>query len=373
MIPHAQFLPFYLPLSFYSTLSLIFGILTYHYLSCALFLMCISIVFLFFITLTQLKKYPLNHFLIVFLYGSFFLGILNLWYHNQWQKQTIPFTTQHATGTIVDYIKTGNPLWPHRLTVLITKTTTGVIVSNIQCPIFIYTKNSPTVFIDDHIIINNCTIKQPAQNNFSLYLRKEGVLSTLFIPFFKPDITRNSHYSIKKNLFKLQNFINESARSSLSPITYALFCSLFLGDKGSGKSTLENHSHHFQEWGIAHQLAKSGFHLIIFIMVWTLFFSFIPFNFKIKHSLIILLCSCYYLLTPHSISFSRSFYLFLGSRLLQIFEWQAHTINILSLICYATLLLNPYTLFGLDFQLSFYLTFCLSWIAQLDRQKRILI
>lgn len=301
------------------------------------------------------------------------MGIGTLYKHQQWQKKTVPLKAEYVTGKITNSIKTGNPLWPYRLTFHITNSCNDGISTTTNCPIFIYTKKDTALLIDDVITLKNCTIKKPAQNDFNIYLRKEGALSTLFIPFLEIEDIKKPSFSLRQLCFRLQNFISLSAKKNLSPFAYALFSSLFLGDKGSGKQILEPLSHHFQEWGIAHQLAKSGFHLVVFIAIWHLLLNFIPLRFSLKHTLLIFLCGCYFLLTPASISFVRSFYLFLISRIMVLFGWQTHTINILSLICYVTLLFNPYLLFALDFQLSFYLTLCLSWIAQIDRQKRMIL
>jgi hypothetical protein len=49
--------------------------------------------------------------------------------------------------------------------------------------------------------------------------------------------------------------------------TFALFSSLFLGNRTAIKQDLEEQKPLFKVWGISHFLARSGLHLLIFIML----------------------------------------------------------------------------------------------------------
>ena len=151
-----------------------------------------------------------------------------------------------------------------------------------------------------------------------------------------------------------------------------MFCSLFLGESNQNKNFIEKEKLKFKVWGIVHHLARSGLHLAIFILCWVFLLHFLPLSFMVKHLFLLIISLIYFFLSTPSISFIRAFHLFLLftlSSLLKVPMTAFHAIILSSLI---TLLYNPYQLFFLDFQLSFYLTFCLAWLARLNKQKNIL-
>ena len=141
-----------------------------------------------------------------------------------------------------------------------------------------------------------------------------------------------------------------------------LFSAIFLGKKNKTQ-TYDKSKDQFKIWGISHYLARSGLHLVIFIMIWHLILCLFPIPFRWKQSILIALALIYALLSWSSVSFIRALTVFMLYKIATIFEIQMHIVHSITLACLFTLLYNPAHLFFLDFQLSFALTFALAWLA----------
>jgi len=222
--------------------------------------------------------------------------------------------------------------------------------------------------IDDEIELTNIILKNSNKKTglenrptFYDYLLKENVLSTTFLNnktnlklIYKPT------FSIKRWIINKRNAIYDKLKQKLSPLTFSYFSSIFLGKKSDlDFSEMKNK---FNNWGVVHYLARSGLHIIIFILIWKFLLSFFPLPLLLKIFFLILLCLCYHLLSWPSISLYRALYLFLLYETGRLLHQQTTFLHILSLIGLAILLINPMQLFFLDFQLSFALTFSLAWL-----------
>lgn len=271
-------------------------------------------------------------------------------------------------GTIQRIEKTGNYYWPNRLTV---KAQTINQKYTNPFSFFIYTKQMPELQCNDTINCKNILIKQPKQKDFKRYIFKEGVAGTAFVHTFEPEIIAQNGYSLNGWLYKKQVQLFASLKNKCSCKTFAFFGSLFMGEKNRSKKILEKEKIPFRQWGISHHLARSGLHLMIFVLLWYVLMSFLPFPYRAKTIILCGLSCIYFFFTPASVSFLRAFSLFMLYKVCNLFDLQIHPIHLIAVVCSATLLYNPFQLFFLDFQLSFYLTFCLAWLAHLSRQKRI--
>jgi len=290
---------------------------------------------------------------------SFLLGATSF-YHKKSLFIKSKLELGPCQATILEQSTTGNPHWPHRFR-LATKN---------GFHFFVYTKQWSSLAIGDYIEARNLKIKKPNESDFRNYLFKEGVAGTAFIQFFDPIVIKRPSYSFTRWAYQVTTNALKKLKRKMSRSTFAFFSSLFIGDKKSVKKTIETQAPLFKEWGIAHHLARSGLHLMLFIILWQLLISLLPFSFFLKTALITLLSVFYFILTPWSISFIRAFQLFIFYKLCIILDWQINPINILCVAFLLTLIYNPFQLFFLDFQLSFYCTFCLAWLAHLNRQKR---
>ncbi|MFC1845655.1 ComEC/Rec2 family competence protein [Candidatus Dependentiae bacterium] len=119
-------------------------------------------------------------------------------------------------------------------------------------------------------------------------------------------------------------------------------------------------------------MARSGLHLVIFMFLWGIIFSFIPLPFTYKQLALIGLGLFYCLLSWTSISFIRAISIFLLYKISPLLHKQGQLLHLLTIICLVTLIWNPAQLLFLDFQLSFGLTLALAWFGQIKLQRKFL-
>lgn len=272
-----------------------------------------------------------------------------------------PLSLNDKPLCLTSIIKTGNSFWPYRLTL------TGFNYSSFS--FFLYSKKKPPLEISDIFSLPSLLIKPPKDKDFQLYLVKEGVIGTSFMEINHPYIISRPFFSFSRWVDNKKETLLFSLRKKMSKSSFSFFCSLFIGDKKQINYLTEQYKPLFKTWGISHHLARSGLHLIIFIFLWQLLLSFLPFSFFKKQSILFVICFFYFCITPSSISFNRAFFLFVFYNFCTFFSWQVHTVHLLNIVALAVLIYNPFQLFFLDFQLSFFLTFCLAWLSSLKPLK----
>ena len=203
-----------------------------------------------------------------------------------------------------------------------------------------------------------------------MHLAREGVTTTSFIKDLPYTVVNRPKKSYLNWLFWQRELLQIKLRRKMSRKTFTLFSSLFVGNKQSVKRVLAPYKKHFKQWGVIHYLARSGLHLIIFIMIWNFLFNFISCNFFIKHVLICVISIVYLIFSWSSLSFLRAFYVYFFYKSALFLNMSLHPLHAISTVCIILLLYNPLHLFFLDFQLSFFLSFCLLWISHINQQRK---
>lgn len=218
---------------------------------------------------------------------------------------------------------------------------------------------------DDLIYIEKCNFThQKPNSSFNDYLIKEGVTATLFCSSLQYTLLQRPRFSLNRTLFTLKtNLFNRIAHKMSRPVA-SFFGSLFLGNRHTYKSYIKQMKSHFCIWGLAHFLARSGLHLILFIFLWQLMLAKVPLPARYKYLILLVLTCIYTLLSWSSLSFLRAFATFCMYQLAALSNQQVSTVHMVTLLALATIIYNPIQLFFLDFQLSFGLTFALAWIYQ---------
>lgn len=211
------------------------------------------------------------------------------------------------------------------------------------------------------IFLRDCT-----NENYKRYLIKEQLLGHINSnrPF---KLIKRPHYSFNRWLTQKRNALLTKASQQLSPQTFTLFASIFWGKKELDPAQMDPIKDHFKVWGILHYLARSGLHLLLFVILWGWLLSWAPLPFNAKQIFMAFLIIGYHLLSWPSISFIRSIVLFLFYKICLLYDLQINTLHLLALTCIIILVINPFQLFFLDFQLSFGLTFALAWLTTLQK------
>jgi len=235
----------------------------------------------------------------------------------------------------------------------------------------LYAACLPDLRIGDTIRIDNVALKPPKQNGFGRYLMRNGIVGTAFVP--RPAITIGYRptWSFWRMIWEKRQQMLHQMQRQLSLQAFALYSSLFLGNRAVCRKEVDRMTPAFQQWGIMHYLARSGLHLVIFAAVWTLLFRFIPIPLLYKQLLLVLLAVVYALFSWLSLSFVRALAVFMLYQLCGMLRVPFHFLYCLTLVCCVVVLFNPVQVLFLDFQLSFALTFALGWFGLLRRAERL--
>ena len=245
-----------------------------------------------------------------------------------------------------------------------------------QFDLLCYFAYRKSICVDDAVVIHNAILKKQTTKkradtaSYQDYLIKEGILCSLFLTGAnKCTITSRPSWSIKRWLWQLRHTTYQSMRKKLSKTAFVYVGLMFLGNKEH--DSLQQLRTTFNQWGLTHYLARSGLHIVLFIMIWTFILGFIPAHIAIKRLLLILICFVYDLLSWASIPFARALYVFFLVKGGQFMGQQTNFLHLLSLVCLGILIFNPMQLFFLDFQLTFALTFTLVLTAPfIDSTKK---
>ncbi len=276
--------------------------------------------------------------------------------------ESFPFQQDPVTikGSVKTRTKTPQARMGLCITITLHSVKTKTSIFHTNHTIQLYTLPSSTMEVGDVVEIKNVHLKKPNNNDFGQYLLKEGILTTIFATQIEYELLYRPIFSLRRWLNTYKTRLLSSFQKQLSPATFNLFSSLFLGVKN--KKALEAVNNQFKYWGILHYLARSGLHLAVVITIYETAFRLIPLSFALKNLILLLLGILYFFLSWPSISFIRAFIIFICYKLHVLSKIPPHFLHILIMTCLLVLIINPIQLFFLDFQLSFCLTFALGWL-----------
>lgn len=280
-------------------------------------------------------------------------------FNSQLQNQVITIT-----GILTDYTKVNNAYLKHRLTIKIQAIEPTNLPTCLKHSIWVYTRSNPKILIGQQIKLSNLKFKAVPNGQFQEHLLKNGISTSIFVPELQIEVTSKIQDCLGiANQYKLN--LNKSLIKKMSPQTAAAFSSIFLGQKQIYPYEQANIKNNFQIWGVVHYLARAGLHLILIAMIWQMFANFWQLPLWACQTLIMLLMLLFHFLSTSAIPFIRALITLLLNRACQLLKLQIHILHILNLSCLIILITDPATLFFLDFQLSFGLTYGLVFLNQI--------
>jgi hypothetical protein len=208
----------------------------------------------------------------------------------------------------------------------------------------------------DTVRINLSKLKKTTNEKFATYLHGKGHIASLYLKEEDIRLISRPRYSLRRFIFEINQHLFTIYHSLLSRNTLTCFYALFLGNKHILKQHFNTIKEKFNRWGLAHFLARSGLHLVMFVAIWVTVLKIIPANFFIKQLLLLLLTSLYLLFSWSSIPFARAFLAFIYQLGCKFTDTQIHPLQTVSVALLLLLLYNPYQILLLEFQLTATLT-----------------
>jgi len=236
--------------------------------------------------------------------------------------------------------------------------------------LLLYLKKPIKAQVDDTIQIYNLTLKKSGNEAFNTFLQKERVAGSACLQELSYAHISHPYFSLMRTIAHIKKRTLSQLANKLSRPTCALFSAMFLGNTHTTTKEYRAIKNNFLVWGITHYLARSGLHLIIFLLIWSTLCNFLQISYIYKQFLLIMISSLYFILSWPTISFIRAFLLLLLYKACSIAKVPNNLLHLLSLITLFTLWNNPIQLFFLDFQLSFGLTGALSWLNLVERAQK---
>lgn len=355
----------------FATLSLILGIMSVFFelpflaITPFFLLLCAPSILHYFYT------NKINYFLMLplaFLAGIF-LHHHQIAHHFAFQEKYngIPFT---ITGTVasIEKIQNARHRW-HMIVDLESLCATNKQIAT-QESVALYCVYNPNVAVGDAIQLSNVVFKKIEKKEFNLYLAKEKICATVFVDKPQINILDHPRWNLNRSIAQLRNKIFTALQQSINKETFALFSSIFLGNRAAVKQHMDHEKEPFKYWGTSHYLARSGLHLVIFGIIWHFILGFLPLLFFWKQLFLITLISCYSILSWASVSFNRALIMFFIAKFCLLARKRLHYVHLITLATFLVLIFNPLQLFYLDFQLSFGLTFALAWFSHIQQHKK---
>ncbi|MFC1668750.1 ComEC/Rec2 family competence protein [Spirochaetota bacterium] len=182
---------------------------------------------------------------------------------------------------------------------------------------------------------------------FTLNLIRRGIHYTLKL--YKDDykVLKNSNGNIKSSI---RLWIEKNTRLLFSDKTSSLLLALYFGNKNYiDKGTIIN----FKRAGVLHVLAASGLHVGIIAIIPFFLLRIIRVKRKIILIITIPILLSYLYITDMPVSLFRACIMFSVYYMQEVFDFDRNIFNALFLTAIIILLVQPYELYSMGFQLSF--------------------
>ena len=303
--------------------------------------------------------------------GARYKGLFNRHkqFHTQLYKQPVSIT-----GQVINKQKSVNNTFRQILYLQPQIITLKTTQQSIQCPapIKLYVAKEilcpigATIHVDRIYWPNRPTQRQ------SLYLLSQRLSATLFIR--NNPITVLSEHCTYPAYLKLlwprwRYHITQRLRKKMSPECFQFFNSFFLGAPLEDTPFTQTLKNDLQRWGLLHFLARSGFHVILMATLWRYILQLLPLTYGLVNFLVCILLLIFWLISWPAASFYRAIASFIIGQFLAFKTGIMFPLHTLTLVCYIMLLLNPFFLFFLGFQLSFLLSAVLILLGEIKRRE----
>ncbi|QSX07097.1 DNA internalization-related competence protein ComEC/Rec2 [Sedimentibacter sp. zth1] len=231
---------------------------------------------------------------------------------------------------------------------------------NIHEKSILYIKKENKIEINSIHKINVSVSKIQESKNFLLFNYKKSLRTKkIFVNLFantKPNLIKKDYSKVNTIVNNFKGFVEKLFYSNLNEKNANIILSILLGDK---KYLDDDLYKSIQRTGLAHIFAVSGLHIGILYGFLIKLFCMIGFNKKISWFLTWGFLWCYGFLIGFPVSVLRSLIMFTFVFGAELLYRKYNTINSIVIAAFILLVVNPFYLFDVGFQLSFTAAFCL--------------
>lgn len=222
--------------------------------------------------------------------------------------------------------------------------------------IMLYTKKVPELCVGDVVHIPKQYFKEISNDSYNGYLIKEGIITTAFVNDLSYTLIARPSWCISRWIHTQKHRVLDALRTKMSKKNFTVAALTFYGSHDTSHYYMQHIKEGCRRWGVSHLLARSGLHLVIFVMLWQWILQILPVRYRLKQLLMLVLGISYYLFSWPGVAFNRAFLTFLAHKTGNLFYLQTDLMHLLTIVCFIVLLCNPTQLLFLDFQLTFGLT-----------------
>lgn len=345
----------------YFTIPLILGIVFSYYININTYVILSLLIVFILIQIIRLNRPKISHLLFSLFLLGIFLTNLNL---NSSQLAKYTNISIGLKGRIVDIISTSEN--QSRYVLLVNNLYLDESNEKTSEKTILKIIGEKKLELGDEIIFNGI-LKEPLTNtnpklyNYKLNLLTEGIFTTTTIREYSIIQINKTKLglglSIKSKFTKrVENILehNLSNRNASIMKSIVLGKSSYLGEKDIIT---------FRDLGLAHILAVSGLHIGIIAGIIIFLFSYFGMNRKINVSLTIGILWIYAYAIGNPSSVLRANIMFSLLLISQIIHEPYDSFNILSFSCFVLLIINPFLIFSLGFQLSYLASFFILYLS----------
>ena len=214
--------------------------------------------------------------------------------------------------------------------------------------------------VGDRIKFNG-TIKEPLPNtnpylyNYKLNLLSEGIFTTCTIREYSlEELSRDDLDFLTKFRVKSKEKIEEILDQNLNENSSTIMKSILLGNY---RYLEEENVERFRDLGLAHVIAVSGLHIGILTGLLIYIFAYLGINRRINILISIILIWVYAYIIGFPVSVLRANIMYTLLLLSQLLKKPYDSLNSLFLSLFLMVIINPFWIFHVGFQLSFIATF----------------
>ncbi len=215
-------------------------------------------------------------------------------------------------------------------------------------------KNDNKIDIGDRIIFK-CKIQIPEENrnfggyNYKMYLKTIGIHASTKVSENEIMVIKKNNLSIiDKSIFDIKNRIEKNLERILPYSTYGVCLGILLGDTRYISDEIKDD---FKNSNLLHMLAVSGSHVSYIVLSLEKFTK--KLNKKIQQIILIIFIIFFIKLTGATPSVTRSGIMGILILLAWILRKKSNVLTNICSSCLILVLINPYNVFNLGFQLSY--------------------